>query len=51
MGDFPRDEEGTCAFCHGDPCAETSPPDSAIARYYRENPRAETCPTCAGQPT
>lgn len=49
--DFPRGPGGTCAFCQGDPCAESSPPDSPIALYFSRNKRAETCPMCQGRPS
>jgi hypothetical protein len=48
---FPRWKDSTCAYCHGDPCNENSPPTSTIARYYARNPHAETCPVCDGRPT
>jgi hypothetical protein len=56
--DFPRNPDGTCAFCLGDPCAEWSGPDSAIARWfarnldsYRNAHMDMTCPMCGGRPT
>ena len=57
IAEFPRGVDGTCAFCHGDPCAETSPESSYIWRYmnlpmYPESPyRPQTCPLCDGRPT
>lgn len=51
MGDFPRGLEWTCAYCEGDPCAERSGPFAPITLYYHRNPRAVTCPMCAGRPT
>lgn len=51
LADFPRGEDGTCAYCHADPLAERTPPHPRIADYYRRNPRAETCPMCDGRPT
>ena len=57
IAEFPRDEKGTCAFCHGDPCAEYSPEDSWIWRYMNIPAYAgssylpETCPCCDGRPT
>ena len=51
IAQFPRGQDGTCAFCHGDPCAENSPPDSQIAQFFRRNRWAETCPCCEGRPT
>lgn len=50
---FARDQEGQCAFCHGDPCAEfeETPPDAPIRQYYRNAPHAETCPFCQGAPS
>jgi hypothetical protein len=52
ISEYPRDDRGTCAFCHGDPCAEWSPADSEIARYFERNKQyAVTCPCCEGRPT
>lgn len=48
-GGFPRDEDSRCAFCHGDPCAETSKKSSQIAKYFKRNKDAETCPCCEGR--
>lgn len=48
--DFARGDDGTCAFCCGDPCAESSPPDSRIAQFFKRNAWAETCPMCDGRP-
>lgn len=51
LADFPRGQDGTCAFCHADSLAESSPEDSEIAKFYARNPKAETCPMCDGRPT
>lgn len=52
LADFPRGTGGTCAFCHGDPCAERSAADTLIAQYFERNRSwAETCPMCDGRPT
>jgi hypothetical protein len=51
ISEFPRDAAGTCAFCHGDPCAEEADPNTEIARYYRRNSWAQTCSMCQGRPT
>lgn len=64
ISEFPRDVRGLCAFCHGDPCAETSPPESHIARYMAEREATFTsydwgpdswppltCPLCEGRPS
>lgn len=64
-GGFARDVNGECAFCHGDPLAETSPPESLIARYWATanarwdsygwgvgspyRPRDWSCPMCDGR--
>ncbi len=52
---FPRGHDGRCAFCHGDPCAESSGPDTKIGAYFKqaedEGFPAETCPLCEGRPT
>ena len=47
---YARGIDGTCAFCHGDPCAEESK-RSNIAKFYRLNRWADTCPCCKGRPT
>lgn len=49
--EFPRGSDGLCALCHGDPCAETSAPDSLIAQLYRAEPGTSTCPVCDGRPS
>jgi hypothetical protein len=49
--DFPRGVDGTCAYCHGDPCNEDDNPDSLIAKYLDRNPWDIACPCCHGQPT
>lgn len=49
---FARGEDGTCAFCDGDPCAEYSPEGSPIVEYMnRGKPgyHPETCPFCEGR--
>ena len=59
FAEFLRDVRGQCAFCHGDPCAERSAPDSLIAREYEcwKNARWAsdsgyfTCPCCQGRPS
>lgn len=49
---FARDAEGLCAFCHGDPCAETSPPESLIAREMEAGRTwLSACPNCDGRPS
>jgi hypothetical protein len=57
ISEYPRDAGNLCAFCHGDPCAEHSGPETAIAQY-RDRAAAwlagapfETCPLCNGRPT
>lgn len=49
--EFLRGEDGTCAFCHGDPCAERSGPDTLIGNYFARLSWAQTCPCCDGRPT
>lgn len=51
MADFPKDKRGTCAFCHGDPCSESSGPETRIGAFFQRNPSAETCPMCSGRPS
>jgi hypothetical protein len=50
---FARGEDGTCAFCNGDPCNEFPTADSnpAIIKFYKDYPDAPTCPCCDGKPT
>ena len=48
---YPRGVDGLCALCHGDPCAEDSPPESLIAILYREKPSTATCLVCEGRPS
>lgn len=56
-GGIVRGVDGTCAFCHGDPCAETSPESSWIWRYMNlpmypgSTYRPEVCPLCEGRAT
>lgn len=52
IAEFPRGVDGTCAYCHGDPCAERSPATSLIAKFFEHNASwADTCPCCGGRPT
>lgn len=52
FAEYPRGNDGLCALCHGDPCNEYSPPDSLIARWWKENEScASTCPVCGGRPS
>lgn len=51
IAEYPRGEDGTCAYCHGDPCAETSGPETLIGAYFARNKWAATCPNCDGRPT
>lgn len=52
IDEFPRGEDGTCALCKGDPCCEHKrSKNSLIAKFYKENPNAVTCPCCDGRPT
>jgi hypothetical protein len=51
MAEFLRDNDGVCAFCHGDPCAEESGTDTPIGAYFQRNPNSETCPCCKGRPS
>lgn len=48
---YPRGPGGRCAFCHGDPTCEDSPPDSPIGRYFAAAPHASSCPVCDGRPS
>lgn len=45
------DEWGTCPYCHGDPCAESSGPGTLIGAYMARNSWAPSCPLCNGRPT
>lgn len=49
FSEFPRGKDGLCALCKGDPCNEFSPPDSLIARWWKENPHGSTYPVCNGR--
>jgi hypothetical protein len=49
--EFPRGADGTCAFCHGDPCAENGDKDALISRLFAENTWVQTCPVCDGRAT
>lgn len=51
IAEFARDAKGLCAFCHGDPCAESSPPDSLIARELEAATWRGACPCCEGRPS
>lgn len=51
IAEFPRDTNGLCAFCHGDPCAEESSAVSLISKYFARNKHAATCPCCDGRPS
>jgi hypothetical protein len=42
---YPRDTQGRCAFCLGDPTAHNSPRDSHIALYVARS-GAGSCPCC-----
>ena len=48
---FPRGADGTCAFCHSDPYATHSAPESDIVRYFEQNHQALVCLMCGGHPT
>ena len=52
IAEYARGEDGTCAFCHGDPCAEMSGPETHIGAFRQRLGKAfETCPCCNGRPT
>jgi hypothetical protein len=54
FAEYLRGPDGTCAFCHGDPCAEHSAPGALISRERAAAPSYapfETCPCCLGRPT
>jgi hypothetical protein len=51
IAEFPRDDQWMCAFCHGDPCAESNDRSTAIAQYFDRNAQAQTCPMCDGRPS
>jgi hypothetical protein len=54
IAEYPRDADNLCAFCHGDPCAEHSGPESEIVKHMNRCPSYapfETCPLCLGRPT
>jgi hypothetical protein len=53
--DYPRGEDGTCAFCHADPCDEKKDVNTFIHQFYvdskEEGYNPLTCPMCDGRPT
>jgi hypothetical protein len=49
IGAYAMNERGQCAYCNGDPGADSSGPDSRIAQYYKRNPHAVGCPLCRGE--
>lgn len=49
--EFLRGPDNTCAFCHGDPCAQRSGPETLIGNYFARVSWAQTCPCCEGRPT
>lgn len=58
ISEYPRDADHLCAFCHGDPCAERSGPETEIAQYVQRaletpwrNSDGITCPLCLGRPS
>lgn len=54
FAEYLRDVDGLCAFCHGDPCGENSPPRSLIMREIAACPSYApfvTCPNCQGRAT
>lgn len=60
IAEYPRgDNYGTCAFCKGDPCCDSSSSESLIGQYFiraraakwRTNTDGLTCPCCHGRPT
>jgi hypothetical protein len=57
-GDFARGYNGQCAYCEGDPWAETSGPDTRIWGYVNRAKEAAwrsnkdvACPMCEGRPS
>lgn len=52
---YARGADGTCAFCHADPCGEDSPEGSLIWRHMHNTDGSwsgePTCPVCDGRPT
>lgn len=54
ISEFPRDVDGYCAFCHGDPCDEEKIDGSLIHEFWesiREHHWIDTCPCCGGRPS
>jgi hypothetical protein len=50
--DYPRGLDGSCAFCHGDPCAEDADPESPIYKYMNHPDYSPpTCSVCRGAAT
>lgn len=50
VAEYLRGPDGLCAFCHGDPLAEESGPETLIGNFWARNPHQETCPCCSGRP-
>jgi len=55
IAEFPCDERGLCAFCHGDACDEEEKEGSLIHDFYVRHMEqwgtyAEHCPCCEGRP-
>lgn len=52
FAEFLRGPDNQCAFCHGDPCAERSGPETLIGNLYARTRRwFGTCPCCNGRPS
>lgn len=53
ISDYARGPDGTCAFCHGDPCLEHPDDygDTAMKQYDADGNWWDTCPCCEGRPT
>lgn len=51
ISEYPRNSNGACSFCDGDPCNEYPKKGSLISKFYKKNKDAPTCPLCQGRPT
>lgn len=49
IAEYARGPGSTCAFCHGDPCAESSGEETDIRKFLIKNVYADTCPVCQGR--
>lgn len=51
IAEYARGPGSTCAFCHGDPCADGIDKTSDIAQFFAKNKWATVCPVCEAKTT